>query len=545
MSLLKSRGAGACLCLGTVTLTILMILAFSASGAECDELSKLAKSPSCDTGGDWNPTSKLDEIGTGKADQVSAASPKWPEKSRELRWNQSTSGSSSSSQNQSPSGTKEDQVSSQVEPAQESAPASTASTANTARSGVILAPLSTVSDYDVILDVSDGAEDHIPGAVYINYRDFLKDGRLKPVSELATILGDAGISADDSLVVYGECQPCGGGPAVSTYIYWVMRYLGQERIALLNGGIANWTEEGYPVSNEIQTRPKVEYVPEIDSDLMATYDYVASGQAQIVDARTFQEFGEGTISGAISIPYTQAMKDGKIKSLSELEELFLGLEKDKPVVTFTATGVKASMLWFALELAGYDAKIYTYQDWVSNQPKLAEELKNISASPNPAKSGDAVKIIATFGPVESEEKARESSTDSRGNASQETLLTVKGCATCGFGNPQIFAGVNPDSTEGAVQLGKAGTTAAGSSEQAMVCQALIRDPDGNDVKRINMQRTTGGQYVGTWNANVPAGIYKVSIVASSGAATAAFRNALDIEITGSGLDTGVKRLGSY
>jgi len=37
------------------------------------------------------------------------------------------------------------------------------------------------------------------------------------------------------------------------------------------------------------------------------------------------------------------------------------------VVVFTNTGLKASVVWFALELMGYDAKLYAFQNWVANK----------------------------------------------------------------------------------------------------------------------------------------------------------------------------------
>jgi len=44
------------------------------------------------------------------------------------------------------------------------------------------------------------------------------------------------------------------------------------------------------------------------------------------------------------------------------------LDKNRPVVVFTNTGMKASVVWFALKMMGYDARLYRYQDWMANQP---------------------------------------------------------------------------------------------------------------------------------------------------------------------------------
>ena len=52
---------------------------------------------------------------------------------------------------------------------------------------------------------------------------------------------------------------------------------------------------------------------------------------------------------------------------TKLEKVFAILNKNQPVVVYTNTGVKGSVVWFALELLGYDAKLYSYENWLYNQ----------------------------------------------------------------------------------------------------------------------------------------------------------------------------------
>jgi len=100
--------------------------------------------------------------------------------------------------------------------------------------------------------------------------------------------------------------------------------------------------------------------------LFATYDEVKSGQVQIIDARTPQEFAAGAIPGAVSIPYNLILSGDKIIDDSSLSATFADLDKNKPVVVYTSTGVKASPVCFALKVLGYDARLYTYQDWLEH-----------------------------------------------------------------------------------------------------------------------------------------------------------------------------------
>ena len=56
-------------------------------------------------------------------------------------------------------------------------------------------------------------------------------------------------------------------------------------------------------------------------------------------------------------------------------------------MVYTNVGVEASLVWFALNLSGYDARLYTWRDWLENQPKFNFELTDVEAKPNPVKSG--------------------------------------------------------------------------------------------------------------------------------------------------------------
>jgi thiosulfate/3-mercaptopyruvate sulfurtransferase len=113
--------------------------------------------------------------------------------------------------------------------------------------------------------------------------------------------------------------------------------------------------------------PAKTYTPSAISDFAATYDYVKNAEAQIVDARTPQEFGAGSIPNAIPIPYESVITGDRIKDESLLEKIFASLNKDQPVVVYTNTGIKGSVVWFALRLQGYEARLYSYEDWLSHQ----------------------------------------------------------------------------------------------------------------------------------------------------------------------------------
>ena len=322
-------------------------------GAECSSLGG-----ACDDGG-WDPMAKLDEIGTGNYDDQPQVSPKWPEKSREVRWNMSST-----------DGQEKEAAAS--DPKKPIVDTGTEQVLN--RFHEIMVEIDEVSSSDVLLDVSESATEHISGSLAISYEDFMEDQKPKSVEKITEILGQAGITENDSLILYGECLPCGGGPSASAYVYWIMKSLGHEKVRVLNGYVRDWKEKGLPVSSSAIVRPAAKYIPQFTDNLIADYEYVKSGQPQLVDARTAQEFGSGSIPGAISIPYESVLDGDMMKSPSDLETAFSILDKERPVVAFTNTGFKGSVVRLALEIMGYDARLYSYNIWLDNQ--LADQKTN-------------------------------------------------------------------------------------------------------------------------------------------------------------------------
>jgi thiosulfate/3-mercaptopyruvate sulfurtransferase len=339
--------------------------------------------PKCNNGENWSPDSFL----TGNNTEQTLSNSANPKLSRENIW-----------------GTKDDSISADNSIGKPSTSANTpqqsrASEPNTTTNSVapqrnssilgMLAPVSSVmtatgasstkpSSYDIILDVSPEATEYIQDAISIPYAKFMINGSLKPVSEVAKILGDAGITERDSVLVYGQCLPCGVN---SAYVYWVLKYLGHDNVKVLDGGIDDWVAAKLPTNNVPNVLPKVTYTPKLNPSLLATYDYVKNGKEQIVDARSFQEFGLGYIPRALDIPYGQVMYNGRLKSEAELRVLFSSLDKTKPVVVYSDTGAQASSIWFALEALGYNASLYSWQDWTAHKP-VSDQSKTALAGKN-------------------------------------------------------------------------------------------------------------------------------------------------------------------
>lgn len=215
-------------------------------------------------------------------------------------------------------------------------------------------------------------EGHIPGAVSAPYGQFRgpqeNAGQLPALPELTRIVQELGITADSPVVLVHA-----GSGAVdmgaSTRVYWTMKSLGVNTLAILNGGFAAWQAAELPVSTEPASVAASDFQPQWSDVYRVTTeqmeDLVDSGVAQIVDARPQPYFaGEqasaaraGTLPGASNLSFDTLFAGNRMKTGDELSAMLDGAiaQSADLTVTFCNTGHLGSIDWFAIsELGGYD-----------------------------------------------------------------------------------------------------------------------------------------------------------------------------------------------
>ena len=233
---------------------------------------------------------------------------------------------------------------------------------------------------------SGGAEflaGHIPGAVF-----FDQDRIVDPDSDLPHTLpspevfaaeaGKLGIAADKRIVVYDA-----SGMASAPRVWWMLRFFGAEDVAVLDGGFPAWTEGGRPVetgdSHRLATHFDAKPRPEALADVAAVQEALDSGKAQVVDARPASRFKglvaeprpglrSGHMPGALSVPMTELVADGRLKPDAELKQVFTGagLDLGRPVITSCGSGVTAAVLAFGLTRLGVpEVRLYdgSWAEW--------------------------------------------------------------------------------------------------------------------------------------------------------------------------------------
>jgi thiosulfate/3-mercaptopyruvate sulfurtransferase len=228
---------------------------------------------------------------------------------------------------------------------------------------------------------------HIPGARYadldvdLSRRPSAAEGRhpLPDPERLAATLGNWGIGAGDTVVAYDE-----GSGAIAARLWWLLGWLGHERRAVLDGGLAAWQEAGLAVEEKQPTFRPRHYVgrwPERDGVVVtsAIGDALAAGDL-LVDARAAPRYkGEqetidpkaGHVPGARNRPFSaNVTATGRFRSAAELRaELteLLGGRGPERLIAMCGSGVTACHLLLAMDVAGLPgARLYpgSWSEWI-------------------------------------------------------------------------------------------------------------------------------------------------------------------------------------
>lgn len=232
------------------------------------------------------------------------------------------------------------------------------------------------------------AEGHVPGAFFMHLdRDLSSpmnglNGRhpLPDPQLLAKKLGAAGVSRQMQVVVYDDA-----GGMVAGRLWWLLRWLGHDRVALLDGGISQWVKEGRSLSADLSTSaPAVFEIAQ--RDWVVTTDEVLANidtdEFCVVDARAPDRFrGEnetldpvgGHIPGARNRFFRDNLDaEGLFRPAAELRreflDLFDGVDPEQTVAQ-CGSGVSACHNLLAMEIAGlHGAKLYagSWSEWCSD-----------------------------------------------------------------------------------------------------------------------------------------------------------------------------------
>lgn len=228
---------------------------------------------------------------------------------------------------------------------------------------------------------------HIPGALFFDIDEMSDETSPLPhmlpsTVQFASRMKRLGIGDGIRVVVYDTSA---GGLFSAARVWWTLRAMGKEEVAVLDGGFRKWRAEGRPVSDETPVaRSARHFTPRLNAALIRDLDdmraLIGSRTEQIVDARGAGRFEgrdpeprpglrAGHMPSARNVPYTSLLNaDGTMKSPPELKATFerAGIDLRRPVVTSCGSGVTAAVLSLALAQIGQpDAGLYdgSWAEW--------------------------------------------------------------------------------------------------------------------------------------------------------------------------------------
>lgn len=239
------------------------------------------------------------------------------------------------------------------------------------------------------------AEAHIPGAAYVSLADDLAgqptgaNGRhpLPTPEEMIATFGRLGIDRQAQVVAYDQ------GPGMfAARLWWMLRYMGHDAVAVLDGGWAKWVAESRPSRAGVETHaarvftgdPRREWAIGVDAVLQG----LGVADRVLVDARAPERFAgrtepldrvAGHIPGAVNRPWTESVtSEGTLRPAEDLLVAFRntlgGIDPSRAVMT-CGSGVSACFNLLAMAHAGLaPSQLYvgSWSEWSSDPSRPVE-----------------------------------------------------------------------------------------------------------------------------------------------------------------------------
>nr|WP_257350465.1 sulfurtransferase [Pseudalkalibacillus decolorationis] len=225
-------------------------------------------------------------------------------------------------------------------------------------------------------------EAHIPGAMYADLEKHLsgkvdEHGGRHPLPDMEgflIFLGSIGIDGSKTVVVYDAQQS-----AMAARLWWMLKYVGHKKVYVLDGGYTEWIEQNLPTTDQESDVEETEFKANIQKEMVAELTDVQSGIKEqgtvLIDARGEDRYAgrnepidpkAGHIPTAVNLFFAENLKDGKWKSIGQLEDRFQEY-RDKEIISYCGSGVTACVNILALDEIGEKSKLYvgSWSDWCS------------------------------------------------------------------------------------------------------------------------------------------------------------------------------------
>ncbi len=209
---------------------------------------------------------------------------------------------------------------------------------------------------------------HIPGAIFFDI-DANSDHttplpHMLPQPEvLAASMSALGISDTATIVIYEQ-----EGVFSAPRAWWMLRTFGARNVHILNGGLNAWLAANFPSESGPVHHPPATFNATLNQEAVKDFgqiQHLIAEHAQILDARSNARFtgaapeprpnlSSGHMPGATSVPFTELVEAGRLKSPEALRAVFASKQVDlhQPITTTCGSGVTAAVVALGLEIAG-------------------------------------------------------------------------------------------------------------------------------------------------------------------------------------------------
>lgn len=188
-----------------------------------------------------------------------------------------------------------------------------------------------------------------------------------------------GIGNASQVVVYDDAAG-----AFAARLWWMLRWLGHDAVAVLDGGFQAWLAERQPVTDVVAPVTPGDFSPQLRAELLVSSRELATPQSaahKLFDARAPERFrGDvepidpvaGHIPGAVNLPFAENLRDGRFRPPAELRERFaLALDGSRPeqAVVYCGSGVTACHDVLAFAHAGLPLpRLYagSWSEWITD-----------------------------------------------------------------------------------------------------------------------------------------------------------------------------------
>ena len=235
---------------------------------------------------------------------------------------------------------------------------------------------------------------HIPGAIFFDIEEFSDHStplpHMLPTPEAFSHgMSALGIGNQMTILIYEQ-----EGVFSAPRAWWMLRTFGAQDVYILDGGLRAWIEAGFPTHTGHVDRAPANFHAKLNSKAVKDFGQIRqmiTEHGQILDARSAGRFtgtspeprpgiSSGHMPGAISLPFSELVEEGRLKTAEKLRELFIAKNVDmhRPITTTCGSGITAAVIALGLEVAGAkDISLYdgSWAEYAQQPEAMIEKTK--------------------------------------------------------------------------------------------------------------------------------------------------------------------------